>query len=123
MSRIDRVNQTMKREIGRMIQRELKDPRLEFVTITRVDVSRDLHQARVYFSVLGDETRAEEARTGLNNARGMIRKLVGKNIRMRYTPDLEFIYDHSIEFSARIEKTLEELENEKNIRQQNNPKQ
>ncbi len=112
MSRIDRINQTMKREISLIVHSEVKDPRLEFVSITQVEVSRDLQHARVFFSVLGDQSQAGKAEDGLNSAKGFIRKLVGQRIRMRFTPEIEFIYDRSIEYSARIEQTLEEIRHE-----------
>ena len=116
MDRIDRVNEQIKREIGVIIQRELADPRLRFVTITSVDVSRDLRTAKVYFSALadrlpsgGDKPAAEAARQALQSATGIIRRRVGENVKMRYTPELHFIYDRSVEFSARVEQTLTEI--------------
>ena len=112
MERIKKVNQEVKREIGRIIQRELGDPRLEFVTITEVDVSRDLRNARIRFSVLGEASQAKAAQQGLEGARGMIRKLLGKNMNLRYTPELFFIYDQSVEMSVRIEETLKEIRDE-----------
>lgn len=112
MGRIDKVNQAVKREVSSIIHSELKDPRLEFVTITSVEVSRDLQHARVTFSVLGDEKKAESAIQGLESARGFIRKLIGQRIRLRYTPDIEFIFDKTVEYSVRIEEALEEIKNE-----------
>ena len=109
MGRMEKVNQLMKREISTILQREVQDPRLEFVSITGVTVSPDLHVARVNFSVLGDEKKKEDAKKALNSARGYIRRLIGKRISLRYTPDLEFIYDNSLEYSARIEQTFEEI--------------
>lgn len=109
MGRMEKVNQMMKKEIGNMIQQEIQDPRLRFVTVTHVDVSRDLHYARVNFSVLGDREQVVAAEKGLDGARGYIRRLIGQRISLRYTPEIEFIYDPSIEYSARIEKTLEDI--------------
>ena len=115
MGRIEKVNHQVKREIGRIIQRELGDPRLQFVTITEVDVSRDFQNAKIHFSVLGEAPEVQAAQKGLEGARGMIRKLLGQSMNMRHTPELFFIYDQSIEMSARIEETLKEIhdENEK----------
>jgi len=115
MSRIYRVNQLIKREISKIIQSKLEDPRLRMVTITQVDVSRDLRQARVSFSVLGDSKNADTALEGLNNARGYIRKLVGQGVRLRHVPEMDFIYDKSIEYSARIDQTLKEIHDKNNI--------
>ncbi len=112
MGRIDRVNQQVKREIGKIIQQELSDPRLQFVTITEVDVSRDLRNAKIRFSVLGEAEQIQAAKDGLESAKGMIRKLLGQQMNMRHTPELFFIYDQSIEMSARIEETLKEIHDE-----------
>ncbi len=106
MSRMEKINEQMKREIGTMIQSELQDPRLKFVTITHVEVSRDLRQAKVSFSVLGDAKQTTHALNGLNSARGLIRKWIGKHIRMRFTPELEFIYDNSLAYGQMIEEKL-----------------
>lgn len=118
MSRMDRVNQQIKREISRILLQELGDPRLSFVTVTGVDVSKDLRSARVFYSVLGAEQQQVQARQALQSAKGLIRKLVGDNVPMRYNPDLNFIYDQSIEKSARIDAVFQEIEDE---RQQENP--
>ena len=112
MERIDRVNQEVKRVLGRIIQQELSDPRLQFVTITKVDVSRDIRNARIYFSVLGEESKVQAAQKGLEGARGMIRKLLGQSMSLRHTPELFFIYDQSVEMSVRIEETLKEINDE-----------
>jgi len=109
MNRLDRINQQLKREISKIIQQDLSDPRLEFVSVTHADVSRDLRNARVYFSVFGNNTKYEDIQITLQGARGMIRKLIGQRMKMRYTPELVFSYDESIEMSARIDKTLKEL--------------
>ncbi|MBI3616950.1 MAG: 30S ribosome-binding factor RbfA [Candidatus Omnitrophica bacterium] len=127
MDRIDRVNEQIKREIGVIIQQELADPRLRFVTITNVDVSRDLRTAKVYFSALadrlpsaegsgdlrprggGENSAAQAAKKALESATGIIRRRVGENVKMRYTPELHFIYDRSVEFGARVEQTLTEI--------------
>lgn len=110
MDRIDRVNEQLKREIGRIIQQELGDPRLTFVSVTKVQVSRDLRNAKVFFSVLGDSRTQEAAYQGLRNACGLIRRMVGQSVPMRYTPEIHFAYDKSIEYSAQIEKTLMDIQ-------------
>ena len=109
MVRIERVNQLMKREVSSMIQRDIQDPRLEFVTITNVVVSKDLRYAKISFSVLGPGERIRAAQDALDGARGFVRKLVGQRVRMRYTPEIEFVYDRSLEYSARIEEALNEI--------------
>ncbi len=120
MGRMEKINEAMRREIGLIIHREIKDPRLEFVTITHVEVTKDLQHAKVFFSVLGDNEAMLRAEQGLESARGFVRKLVGQRVRMRYTPELEFLFDESIEYSARIEAALEDIRNESNEDYQNN---
>lgn len=112
MSRMDRVNQQVKREIGKIVQLELSDPRLEFVSITNVDVSKDLRNAKVYFSVLGDGGCKEAACKGLNGAGGAIRGYLSKKLNMRCTPELRFYLDKSIEYSSLVEETLKEIHDE-----------
>ena len=113
MDRIKRVNEQVKREISEIVQRELGDARLRVVTITGVEVSRDLQTARVYFSVLGDAAAVEAAHHALKSAAGMIRRLVAGRVKMRTTPLLSFIFDRSIELSARIENALTEIHHDK----------
>ena len=113
--RMERVNQQLKRKISDIIQKEIDDPRLSFVTILAVDTSRDLRQAKVYFSALGTKEQLKTVKNGLESARGFIRKLIGERVVMRYTPELIFVYDQSIEYGDRIEQTLKEIhESQKN---------
>ena len=112
MSRMDKINSQIQREISTILQFEVNDPSLRFVTITHVNVSRDLRSARVYFSVLENAQRLELVATKLDKARGFIRKRIGEQMTIRNTPELFFVYDDSIVLGARIEKTLEELKNE-----------
>ena len=111
MSRIEKVNEVIKREIGNMIQLgDIRDPRINFVTILNVDVSKDLQHARVRFSILSDDPRdIENAVDGLNSCRGYIRKLIAQRVVMRYTPQFQFIYDKGVQHAANIDKKLEEI--------------
>lgn len=111
MARIERINAMIKREIGQMLIEDVRDPRLKFVTVTGVDVSKDLQHAKVFYSVLGQDRSAAQA--ALESAKGFVRKLVGQRVVMRYTPQIEFIFDQSIEYSDRIEQTLEEINRNK----------
>ena len=112
--RIDKVNEFIKREISNIVLFELQDPRLKIVTITGVEMSRDLRYAKTSFSVLGTKKQIAEATEGLSSARGMIRKLIGQRINMRNTPEIQFVYDRSLEYSSRIEETLQEIQEIKN---------
>ncbi len=111
MGRMERVNQQLKREVGMIIQRDMSDPRVEFITITAADVSPDLRNAKVYFSVLGMDGH-EGAQVALENAQGMIRRLVSKRMNLRHTPEMTFHFDNTIENSSRIEETLKEINND-----------
>jgi ribosome-binding factor A len=121
MGRMERVNQLMKREISQLILSELRDPRLEFVSITHVEVSPDLHHAKISFSVLGNQQKVDEVRSVLTHAGGYIRRLVSQNLTLRFTPDLEFVYDPSIAFSAGVEQALKEIHDKNAGDSKNNP--
>lgn len=109
MDRIERVNETMKREISLIVQQELSDPRLALITISRAEVSRDLQHAKIYFSALGDETRAVHAKNGLDSAKGLIRRTVAKRLRMKFIPELIFIHDNSLEYVTHLREEMEKL--------------
>lgn len=109
MDRIERVNETIRREISLIVQQELSDPRLELVTISRAQVSRDLQHAKIYFSTLGDESRALHAQGGLDSAKGLIRKMVGQRLRMKFMPDLTFIHDKSVEYITHLREEMDKL--------------
>ena len=109
MGRMERVNQQMKREISLILQKDISDPRLMFVTITGVTVSPDLHVARVRFSTLGGDKQLLAVQESLDRASGFIRRLIGERIRLRLTPKIEFVYDDSIAYSDRIERTIQEI--------------
>ncbi len=95
--------------VSGLIVKGLKDPRIGFVTITGVKVTDDLHLATVYFTVVGTDEEKKATEKGLNSARGFIRKEMGKNLRMRYVPDLVFRYDESVAYGTRIESLLKEI--------------
>ncbi len=111
-TRMDKVNQQLKREIGTIILRDLSDPRLQLVSITRVECSKDLRNAKVFFSVLGDDKRASDAKNGLTSAQGFIRRMIGNVLNLRYTPEFIFAYDQSLANTVRMEETLKEIRNE-----------
>jgi ribosome-binding factor A len=104
--RLHRVEEAMKEEVAGILQRELKDPRIGFVTITRVRVTADLQQATVYFSLLEGQGSPEKTEAGLRSAQGFIRKLLGERIRLRVTPEIQFRADPSLAETIRISKLL-----------------
>ena len=110
--RLDRVNQLIKEEISTLLQRELKDPRLGFVTVTEVDVAKDLRTAKVYVSVLGSETQWQSSLQALESARGFIRNWLVPRLRLRSVPHLTFHPDRSMAHAAHIQTVLEGLKSE-----------
>jgi ribosome-binding factor A len=107
--RLDRVNQLIREEISLLLQRELKDPRLGFVTVTHVETSPDLRIAKVFVSVLGDESQWKASLTALASARGFVRNWLRQHLDLRQTPELDFRADRSMEHAARIQELLRQL--------------
>ena len=106
--RIKRVNEQLKREISRIVVREVSDPRVDAVTVTRVSAAPDLTFARVYVQLLGDEADRDETMDGLRAATPYIRTLLADRIDMRRVPELRFERDRSMEHAMRIEELLAE---------------
>lgn len=107
--RPNRVGEQIKKELSHILQQEMKDPRIGFVTVTGVEVTGDLQQATVYVSVLGNEADRENTLAGLEKAKGFIRTEIGRRIRLRHTPELSFKVDETIQYGSRIEKLLKEV--------------
>lgn len=107
--RASRIGEQMKKELGEIISRKIKDPRIGFVTVTDVSVSGDLQLAKVYITVLGDEEQKQDTLKGLAKANGFIRSEIGKRVRLRKTPEITFEFDESIAYGNRIETLLDEL--------------
>ncbi|MFD2704764.1 30S ribosome-binding factor RbfA [Salibacterium lacus] len=111
--RADRVGEQIKKEMADILAREVKDPRVQFVTVTGVDVTGDLQQAGVYVTVLGSEEDQENTIQALQKARGFIRSEIGNRIQLRKTPEISFHFDESIDYGNRIERLLKDLNEEK----------
>lgn len=107
--RAHRVGEQIQKEISALLLKGIKDPRVGFVTITAVEVTPDLHLARVYFTVMGDETARKNSELGLKHAVPYLRRELGRRLRMRYVPDLLFVFDSSLEYGNRIETLLRDL--------------
>ena len=107
--RLERVNQLIKEEISMLLQRELKDPRLGFVTVTEVDVTTDLKHAKVYVSVLGSEEQWASSFQALQSARGFVWNWLRRHLGLRATPEIAFRPDRSMEHAAHIQSLLAEL--------------
>lgn len=104
-----RVGELIQKEISALLLRGLNDPRIGFVTVTGVEVTPDLHLARVYYTVIGDDDVRRNCAAGLKSATPFIRQHLGRQLQMRYTPDLLFQYDSSIDYGIRIESLLREV--------------
>ena len=109
MSRQERVEEAIKKEVSTIIHDELKDPRIGFVTITKVELSKDLRNARIFYSVLGKEEEHEKTKQALDSALGFIRSLVATRINLRFATELIFTEDRSTEYSVKIEEVLNKL--------------
>jgi ribosome-binding factor A len=106
--RPQRLAEGIREEVARIVASDLKDPRLGFVTITRVEVTHDLGLARVLVGVLGDETERERTMTALQRATGFVRREIGRRMRIRVVPEIEFRYDKGIEATDRVARLLQE---------------
>ncbi|MDD4939342.1 MAG: 30S ribosome-binding factor RbfA [Candidatus Omnitrophica bacterium] len=109
MARQEKVSEALKQEISSIIQSELKDPRLGFITITRVEITHDLRYAKVFFSVLGQEEDYKKTKEALDSGLGFIRRLIAQRIRLRFVPEISFKEDRSAEYSVQIQKALDEV--------------
>ena len=106
-SRKVRVGEQIRRELSHLISRELKDPRIGMVTITDVEVSGDFAHAKVFYTVLGQESASESTQQGLERAAGFIRRELGKELTIRRTPELHFVYDSTEDDAMRLDALIE----------------
>lgn len=111
--RPQRVADMIRGEIGMLLLRKIKDPRLANVTVVAVRVTRDLRRARISYSVLGDETVAKKVKEGLAKAKGFIRTHLAKTLSLRVTPELEFVRDFSMARQEEMERLFKEIDREK----------
>ncbi|MDH7564910.1 MAG: 30S ribosome-binding factor RbfA [Clostridiales bacterium] len=114
MERTSRISEEMKKEISNIIQNELKDPRLpKLISIVDVNVTKDLRYAKVYTSVMGTDEEKRNAIEGLKSAAGFIRREIGRRIQLRYTPEIHFELDNSIEHGVYLSKLIDETVKQK----------
>ena len=105
-----RVNEAVREVVSARLAEGLRDPRIGFVTVTSVDTSLDLRQARVYVSVLGTDEERAATLAGLESAHGVLQQAVASELRMKHTPTLEFVFDESIHRGMRISELLSDDE-------------
>ena len=106
--RMRRVNEAVREVLSARIAGGLNDPRIGFVTLTSVDTSPDLRHARVYVSVLGDDAERAETMAGLGSAHGLLQQAIARELRMKRTPTLQFVFDESIDRGMRISELLDD---------------
>lgn len=106
--RMRRVDEAVREVLSDVIASDMKDPRIGFVTVTAVQTSPDLRNARVFVSVLGDDGVRDRSLTGLRSAHGYLQKRVARELRIKHTPTLEFVYDDSLDRSLRVNELLGE---------------
>lgn len=111
--RLNRVEEACREQLSESLQREIKDPRVGFVTVTGVRLTPDLRHAKVYVSVLGSEEEAEESLAGLESARGYLKSCLGRHLRLKYLPDIEFVRENIAEDALRLEELFRRADRER----------
>jgi len=111
-TRSERVQEVLRQEVSKIIHDDLKDPRIGFITVTRVELTRDLRFARIFFSVLEDDKKELSLR-GLKSAKGFIRGLIGERVKLQFVPDIAFKIDESFSHTKHVYDILEKLKEEK----------
>jgi ribosome-binding factor A len=112
-SRPERVADQIRQELAELIAREVHDPGIGFLTLTRVKVTADLQQARVYYTSIGDDRQRKETQRALVRATPFLRRRIGGRLRLRHVPGLDFFYDESIEQQDRIERIILDIQAER----------
>ena len=111
--RADRVGGQVQKELSDLLLKEIRDPRLDSVTILRVSITDDLRSARIYFSVAEGEERKLSVLAGFKSASGYLRRKLSRRLELRHMPDLEFLYDESFDRADRVNKVLKAIHNGK----------
>jgi len=111
--RIERMKALIRQEMASLLQKEIKDPRIGFVTLTRVEVSPDARNANLFFSVLGSEEQIQQSMQGLERAKGFIQHRIAQVVQGRHSPQIRIQYDPSLAHSERVQTLLKKIEEEK----------
>ena len=104
--RVEKLQELIKQETGKMLLTDIKDPRIGFVTVTDVEMTGDLREAKIYVSIMGNDEQIKSSLEGLNSALGFIRREIGRRIKIRFTPEISFALDKSLDYSEHIQKLL-----------------
>lgn len=116
MSRSVRLGEQIRQDLGDLLAREVHDPGIGFVTITRVRVTEDLMQARVFYTALGDPAEVQKTARALERALPFLRRALGQRLRLRRVPELTFAIDEAVGHQARVEELLEQIKREETTR-------
>jgi ribosome-binding factor A len=119
--RLARLQEQIKQRLAEVLLRDLADPRLGMVTITRVELDAEFTQCRAYWSVLGDDRVRKDSEAVLRRARGLFQRELGKAIHTRSVPHLEFVHDQGIAEAIRVNQLLSDLRQERELREQSRP--
>jgi ribosome-binding factor A len=107
--RAARVGEQILKEMAFLILEKVKDPRVRNVTLTGIELSNYLKQAKIYYSVMGDQEQIARANEGMESARGFIKREIGLRLKLRYVPEMRFIHDPSLAAGSRMEQLLDEI--------------
>lgn len=110
--RVRKIQEFIKQEVGSLLLRELKDPRLGFVTVTGVHLTGDLREATIYVSLFGSEEQKKESLSALQSSKGFIRTELGKRLKIYHTPEVRFEEDTSLDYGMHIDKLLKQVNKE-----------
>ena len=110
--RVEKLQELIKQEMGKMLLKDIKDSRIGFVTVTGVEMTGDLREAKIYVSIMGNDEQIKSSLEGLQSALGYIRREIGRRIKIRFTPEISFALDKSLDYSEHIQKLLLQIEQE-----------
>ena len=110
--RVEKLQELIKQEVSKMLLKEIKDPRIGFVTVTDVEMTGDLREAKIFVSIMGNEEQVKNSWAGLQSSLGFVRREIGHRIRLRFTPFVSFAIDKSLDYGEHIQKLLLQIEKE-----------
>lgn len=113
--RVEKLQELIKQEVGKILLMDIKDSRIGFVTVTGVEMTGDLREAKIYVSIMGNDEQIKSTWEGLQSALGYIRREIGRRIKIRFTPELSFALDKSLDYSEHIQKLLLQIEKEGSV--------
>lgn len=110
--RVEKLQELIKQEVGKILLMDIKDSRIGFVTVTGVEMTGDLREAKIFVSIMGNDDQIKSSWEGLHSALGFIRHEIGKRIKIRFTPEISFAIDKSLDYSEHIQKLLLKIKSE-----------